>query len=40
MAGQVGSFIQRLKARNHCKANEIERNEMYYGESVNCDIIM
>ena len=40
LAGQTGSFTQRLKARKHCKANEIEKNVMYYGGSVNCDIIM
>ena len=40
LAGQTGSFTQGLKARKHCKANEIEKNRMYYGESVNCDIIM
>jgi hypothetical protein len=40
LAGQTGSFTQRLKARKHCKANEIEKNGMYYGGSVNCDIIM
>ena len=30
MAGQRGSFVQRLKARKHCKANEIERNILWW----------
>jgi hypothetical protein len=38
--GSNGLITQRLKARKHCKANEIERDGMYYGGSVNCDIIM
>ncbi len=30
-----------LRARKHIiEQKEIERNEMYYGESVDCDIIM
>ena len=29
-----------LRARNIVEQKEIERNEMYYGGSVNCDIIM
>ena len=29
LAGQTGSFTQGLKARKHCKANEIERNGIY-----------
>jgi hypothetical protein len=40
LAGQMGSFTQGLKARKHCKANEIEKNGIYYGGSLNCDIIM
>jgi hypothetical protein len=44
LAGQVGSFIQWVfKARKTYvveQRKEIESNEMYYGESVDCDIIM
>ena len=42
LAGQVGSFIQWVfKARKtYAVEQEKEKNEMYYGESVDCNIIM
>jgi hypothetical protein len=45
LAGQVGSFIQRVfqsKKKTYVveQWKEIEKNVMYYGESVDCNIIM
>ena len=46
LAGQYGGsngriYSKDLRARKHTiEQKEIERNEMYNGESVNCDIIM
>ena len=46
MAGLFGGsngliYSKDLRARKHAaEQTEIERNEMYYGESVDCDIIM
>ena len=46
LAGQYGGsngliYSKDLRARKHIvEQKEIERNEMYYGGSVNCDIIM
>ncbi len=45
LAGQVGLFIWRIfKARGKRmllnNEKKIEKNEMYYGESVDCNIIM
>ncbi len=38
---ELNLFLEnKTKARKHCKVNEIEKNEMYYGGSVNCNIIM
>jgi hypothetical protein len=46
LAGQFGGsngliYSKDLRARKHAvEQTEIERNEMYHGGSVNCDIIM
>ncbi len=46
LAGQYGGsngliYSKDLRARKHVvEQTEIERNEMYYGGSVDCDIIM
>ena len=46
MASEFGGsngliYSKDLRARKHAvEQTEIERNEMYYGESVDCDIIM
>ena len=42
LAGQVGSFIQWIfKARKTYAVEQgKEKDEMYYGESVDCNIIM
>ena len=46
LAGQFGGSnglirSKDLRARKHTvEQKEIERNEMYHGESVDCDIIM
>ena len=46
LAGQFGGssgliYSIDLKAREHTvEQKEIEKNEMYHGESVDCDIIM
>ena len=46
LAGQFGGsngliYSKDLRTRKHAaEQTEIERNEMYYGESVDCDIIM
>jgi hypothetical protein len=40
LAGQFGSFTQWiLKQERHMLLSK-EKNEMYYGESVDCNIIM
>jgi hypothetical protein len=46
LAGQFGGssgliYSKDLRARKHTvEQKEIEGNEMYYGESVDCDIIV
>ena len=42
LAGQVGSLFNRFEkqGKQAVEQKEIEKNEMYHGESVDCDIIM
>jgi hypothetical protein len=40
LAGQVGSFIQWILKQGKTCCRTKKSNEMYYGESVDCDIIM